>query len=347
MPEITSLFVTRLYRARLNDLAKKKVDYDELLSPDLRDGMADDDEAGQEWCEANGYPGYTSYASLNDPAHAFATLGHPGRLAVFRLLMRFAPQGVRPTEIAAALGLKPNTLSHHLADLTASGLVRRHGRAGRCIYAVDLDATEALIGYLALDVGPRAARPAAPLLAPRKDAAMRDTDFDVLFICSGNSARSIFAEALLRDLGKGKFQAFSAGPAPNTELNPFALEVLRRNGHDMAGLRSKHIRIPAARSIVMDFVFTVCDTAAAEECPPWPGQPITGHWGLPDPVKATGTDAEKALVFAQTYAALRRRIAAFVELPFDSLSRLSLQSRVDAIGADPLDKRLTPCPASP
>jgi protein-tyrosine-phosphatase len=83
----------------------------------------------------------------------------------------------------------------------------------------------------------------------------------------------------------------------------------------------------------MDFVFTVCDTAAAEECPPWPGQPITGHWGLPDPVKATGTDAEKALVFAQTYGALRRRIAAFVELPFSALDKLALQARVDRIGA--------------
>jgi protein-tyrosine-phosphatase len=240
--------------------------------------------------------------------HAFATLGHPGRLAVFRLLMRFAPRGVRPTEIAEALGLKPNTLSHHLADLTASGLalVERRGRP-------DL---------------------LAPLLAARKDAAMRDTDFDVLFICSGNSARSIFAEVLLRDLGEGKFQAFSAGTRPNSELNPFALEVLKRNGHDISALRSKHIsEFQQPGSIVMDFVFTVCDTAAAEECPPWPGQPITGHWGLPDPVKATGTDAEKALVFAQTYAALRRRIAAFVDLPFESLTRLSLQSRVDAIGA--------------
>jgi protein-tyrosine-phosphatase/DNA-binding transcriptional ArsR family regulator len=266
--------------------------------------------------------------------HAFATLGHPGRLAVFRLLMRFAPQGVRPTEIAEALGLKPNTLSHHLADLTASGLalVERRGRS--LYYSVDLDTTEGLIGYLALDVG--RARPdlLAPLLAARKDAAMRDTDFDVLFICSGNSARSIFAEALLRDLGQGKFQAFSAGTRPNTELNPFALEVLKRNGHDVSTLRSKHIsEFQQPGSIVMDFVFTVCDTAAAEECPPWPGQPITGHWGLPDPVKATGTDAEKALVFAQTYAALRRRIAAFVDLPFESLSRLSLQSRVDAIGS--------------
>jgi len=267
--------------------------------------------------------------------HAFATLGHPGRMAVFRLLMRFAPRGVRPTEIAAALGMKPNTLSHHLADLTASGLVTVDRRGRSLFYAVDLGTTEALVGYLALDVG--RARPdlLAPLLAPRKDPAMRDTDFDVLFICSGNSARSIFAEALLRDLGQGKFQAFSAGTRPGTQLNPFALEVLERNGHDVSGLRSKHIsEFQRPGAIVMDFVFTVCDTAAAEECPPWPGQPITGHWGLPDPVKATGTDAEKALVFAQTYAALRRRITAFVALPFASLNRLSLQSRVDAIGAD-------------
>jgi protein-tyrosine-phosphatase/DNA-binding transcriptional ArsR family regulator len=271
----------------------------------------------------------------NRASHAFATLGHPGRLAVFRLLMRFAPRGVRPTEIAGALGLKQNTLSHHLSDLTASGLVQVERQGRSLFYAVDLDTAEGLIGYLALDVG--RARPdlLAPLLTSRKDAAMRDTDFDVLFICSGNSARSIFAEALLRDLGRGKFQAFSTGTRPNTQLNPFALEVLKRNGHDTSILRSKHIsEFQQPDAPVMDFVFTVCDTAAAEECPPWPGQPITGHWGLPDPVKATGTDAEKALAFAQTYAALRRRIEAFVELPFASLSRMSLQAHVDAIGTD-------------
>ncbi len=278
---------------------------------------------------------YSGNMEQNRAAHAFATLGHPGRLAVFRLLMRFAPQGVRPTEIAGALDLKPNTLSHHLADLTASGLVgvTRQGRS--LFYSVDLDTTEALIGYLALDVG--RARPdlLAPLIPPRNEATMHNPAFHVLFICSGNSARSIFAEALLRDLGQGRFRAHSAGTRPNTALNPFALEVLRRNGHDTASLRSKHIsEFQQPGSPVMDFVFTVCDTAAAEECPPWPGQPITGHWGLPDPVKATGTDAEKALVFAQTYAALRRRILAFVALPFGSLTRLSLQSHVDAIGAD-------------
>jgi protein-tyrosine-phosphatase/DNA-binding transcriptional ArsR family regulator len=269
-------------------------------------------------------------------AHAFATLGHPDRLAVFRLLNRFAPHGVRPTEIAAALNLKPNTLSHHLADLTASGLVTvtRDGRS--LFYAVNLDVTEGLIGYLALDIG--RARPdlLAPLMDSAKEPAMRDTDFDVLFICSGNSARSIFAEALLRDLGQGKFQSFSAGTRPNSELNPLALDVLTRNGHDVSGLRSKHIsEFQQPDSITMDFVFTVCDAAAAEECPPWPGQPITGHWGLPDPVKATGTDAERALVFAQTYAALRRRITAFVALPFETLNRMSLQSHVDQIGLAP------------
>lgn len=273
---------------------------------------------------------------INRAIHAFATLGHPARLAVFRLLMRFAPRGVRPTEIAEALDLRPNTLSHHLADLVACGLARVDRQGRSLFYSVDLRTAEDLIGYLALDIG--RARPdlLASLLPASEDTmTIIDTDFDVLFICSGNSARSIFAEALLRDLGKGKFQAFSAGVRPNTDLNPFALDVLRRNGHDVANLRSKHIsEFQQPDSIVMDFVFTVCDAAAAEECPPWPGQPITGHWGLPDPVKATGSDAEKGLVFAQTYAALRRRIAAFVELPFDQLSRMSLQSRIDAIDAD-------------
>jgi len=270
----------------------------------------------------------------NQAALAFATLGHPGRLAVFRLLMRFAPRGVRPTEIAAALGMKPNTLSHHLADLAASGLVEvsRQGRSRH--YSAALDATEALVGYLALDVG--RARPdlLSPLLQARK--ATRDS-FNVLFVCSGNSARSIFAEALLRDLDKRRFTAHSAGTRPGSALNPFALETLAQNGHSLDGLRAKHVsefQHPGAQQ--MDFVFTVCDTAATEECPPWSGLPLTGHWGLPDPVKAEGTDADKALVFTRTYEALRRRIAAFADLPFEALDRLALQARIDRIDADAL-----------
>ena len=279
---------------------------------------------------------YSGNMEQNRAAHAFATLGHPGRLAVFRLLMRFTPRGVRPTEIAGALGLKPNTLSHHLSDLTASGLVQVDRQGRSLFYSVDLDTTEGLIGYLALDVG--RARPdllSAFLSHQKDDPVMRTTGFNVLFICSGNSARSIFAEALLRDLGKGRFAAHSAGTRPGTQLNPFALEVLARNGHDTQTLRSKHLsEFQTPEAPKMDFVFTVCDTAAAEECPPWPGQPITGHWGLPDPVKAQGTDAEKALVFAQTYGALHRRIAAFVELPFSTLDRMALQARVDHIDTD-------------
>jgi len=272
----------------------------------------------------------------NDAAHAFATLGHRDRLAVFRLLMRFAPRGVRPTEMAAALGLRPNTLSHHLSDLVAAGLVgvERQGRS--LFYSVNLAAAQGLIGYLALDVG--RARPdlLGALHRPERETpAMNDRTWNVLFICSGNSARSLFAEALLRDLGRGRFRAFSAGVRPGRGPNPFALEVLARNGHDTAPLRAKDIaEFQSPDAPVMDFVFTVCDTAAAEECPPWPGQPITGHWGLPDPVKATGTDVEKALVFAQTYGAMHRRIAAFVELPLASLDRMSLQARVDALGDD-------------
>ncbi|KYO52579.1 metalloregulator ArsR/SmtB family transcription factor (plasmid) [Tistrella mobilis] len=269
-------------------------------------------------------------------AYAFATLGHPGRLAVFRLLMRFAPQGVRPTEIAAALGLKQNTLSHHLADLAGVGLITAERQGRSLLYAVDLAATERLIGYLALDLG--RARPdlLGPILGPQKDhPAMRDAGFNVLFICSANSARSIFAEALLRDLGGGRFNAFSAGTGGDGRLNPFALEVLARNGHDVSGLRSKRLsEFQTPEAPVMDFVFTVCDTAAAEECPPWPGRPITGHWGLPDPVKVQGTGSEKALAFARTYGALRRRIAIFTALPFAALDRLALQGRVDRIAAE-------------
>lgn len=271
----------------------------------------------------------------NQAALAFATLGHPGRLAVFRLLMRFAPRGVRPTEIAAALGMKPNTLSHHLADLAASGLVEvsRQGRSRH--YRAALDATEALVGYLALDVG--RARPdlLSPLLQARK--ATPGSTFNVLFICSGNSARSIFAEALLRDLGKGRFSAHSAGTRPGSSLNACTLVTLAQNGHSLDGLHAKHVsefQHPAAPQ--MDFVFTVCDTAATEECPPWPGLPLAGHWGLPDPVKAEGTDAEKALVFTRTYDALRRRITAFTDLPFEALDRLALQARIDRIDAEAL-----------
>ena len=264
----------------------------------------------------------------------FSALGHSGRLLVFRLLMRHAPHGVRPTEIAESLGLKQNTLSHYLAELEAASLIHSE-RQGRSIrYAASIGAASSLIAYLFTDCG-RSRPELSSSLFPMPEPIMSQKTYNVLFICSGNSARSIFAEALMRDLGEGRFNAYSAGTRPNSALNPFALDVLARNGHAVAGLRSKHLsEFQGEGAPKMDFVFTVCDTAAAEECPPWPGQPISGHWGLPDPVKASGTDAEKGLVFAQTYAGLRRRIMAFAALPIAQLDRIALQHRVDQIGLD-------------
>jgi arsenate reductase len=162
---------------------------------------------------------------------------------------------------------------------------------------------------------------------------MMDQKFNVLFICTGNSARSIFAEAILRDLAPDRFNVYSAGTKPRSELNPFALEVLEHNGHDVSALRAKNIgEFQTEDAPAFDFVFTVCDQAANEECPAWQGQTISAHWGLPDPVKVEGTDAEKSLAFRQTYGALRNRMTGFTALPIASLDRLSLQKAVDDIG---------------
>lgn len=270
---------------------------------------------------------------IHDATTAFSALGHPGRLSVFRLLMRLAPQGGRPTEIAAALEMKPNTLSHHLNDLEACGLIRcaRQGRS--LFYSVDLVRAGGLVDYLWQDCcrgRPDLACNPAPS-AGLQGAGRRP--LNVLFLCSGNSARSIFAEAILNQQGAGRFRAFSAGTRAGGTIHPLTIEVLRRHGMASEALRSKPIaEFTAPDAPRMDFVFTVCDAAAAEECAPWPGQPITAHWGVADPVRATGTEAEKALAFAEAFAQLNGRITAFTALPIAELDRAALQGRVDTIG---------------
>lgn len=264
-----------------------------------------------------------------EPATIFAALGHPGRLAVFRLLMRFAPQGVRPTEIARALELRANTLSHHLADLEAAGLIASTRRGRSLFYAVRLERVAGLVSYLVEDAG----RGRADLAASVQRPPIGDRPWNVLFLCSANSARSILAEALLRDLGQGDFRAFSAGTRPGPAPHPHALSLLARQGHDISALRPKSLTdFAGPQAPRMDFVFTVCDLAAAEDCAPWPGRPMAAHWGLPDPAQALGSAAEIALAFAQTYDALRRRIEAFVALPLAALERVALQHRLDQIG---------------
>lgn len=162
---------------------------------------------------------------------------------------------------------------------------------------------------------------------------MSDKLYNVLFLCTGNSARSILAEAILRNLGTGRFNAFSAGSQPKGEVHPFALELLQNLKLDASFARSKSWEeFARPGSPKMDFVFTVCDNAANEACPVWPGQPMTAHWGIPDPAAAEGTDAEKHLAFADAYRQLSNRISAFLALPLASIDRMSLQSRLREIG---------------
>jgi protein-tyrosine-phosphatase len=156
---------------------------------------------------------------------------------------------------------------------------------------------------------------------------------NVLFLCTGNSARWIMAEAILNRLGAGRFHGYSAGSHPAGKVNPLTLHILRKTNYDVSKLRSKSWdEFAAASAPKFDFVFTVCDDAAAEPCPVWPGQPISAHWGLPDPVKAHGTAPERNLAFADTMRMLTQRIDVFVNLPFDWLGTLSLQRELDAIG---------------
>jgi protein-tyrosine-phosphatase len=163
------------------------------------------------------------------------------------------------------------------------------------------------------------------------EGAMADRAYNVLFLCTGNSARSIMAEAILNKVGAGKFRAYSAGSQPKGSVHPESLRLLRSLGYNTFDFRSKSwaefIQEPQ-----FDFVFTVCDNAAEEVCPVWPGQPMTAHWGIPDPAVATGTPAEIALAFKDAYRLLNLRISVFTALPVRSLDKLSLQSKLRDIG---------------
>jgi arsenate reductase len=162
---------------------------------------------------------------------------------------------------------------------------------------------------------------------------MSERHFNVLFLCTGNSARSIMAEAILNQLGAGKFNAFSAGSDPKGRVHAETLRLLQSLGYDCACFRSKswnEFAKPGAPAL--DFVFTVCDNAAGEACPLWPGQPMTAHWGVPDPAAATGNPAAVALAFKDAYRMLHRRIGVFAALPLGALDRLSLQKRLHEIG---------------
>jgi len=265
-----------------------------------------------------------------------ATLGHPQRITIFRMLMRRFPDSVPAGELAAQLDIKPSTLSSYLNALLRSDLITQQRAGTSLLYSINMKSVQHMLDYLLVDC----CRGRPDLCHPMTSgsAAMTARKFNVLFICVGNSARSIFAESLLRSEGGDRFNVYSAGTRPFSELNPIAVQVLQDKGHDTSGLRSKNIDVfsgPDAPK--MDFVFTVCNQAANEECPAWDGQPISGHWGMPDPVAAEGTEAEKSLAFQAAYGGLKRRVQAFTSLPLESLDRIALQSAVDDIAKTPIE----------
>ena len=162
---------------------------------------------------------------------------------------------------------------------------------------------------------------------------MTDRPLNVLFLCTGNSARSILAESIMSAVDPARFRGFSAGSFPNGRVNPFALELLAKTGYPTQGLRSKtwdEFATPGAPQL--DFVFTVCDNAAGEACPVWPGQPVSAHWGIPDPAAVEGSDEEKRRAFHEAFVILKRRIELFTSLPLAKLDKLALTSRLREIG---------------
>ena len=165
---------------------------------------------------------------------------------------------------------------------------------------------------------------------------MTDRVYNVLFLCTGNSARSILAESIINQLGKGRFRGFSAGSHPNGRVNPIALSLLKQLAFPTEGLRSKSWdEFAAPNSPRLDFVFTVCANAAGEVCPYWPGQPMTAHWGIPDPASVEGSDVEKMTAFRQAFRAMDTRIKLFLSLPIASIDQMRLKERMDEIGMTP------------
>ena len=163
---------------------------------------------------------------------------------------------------------------------------------------------------------------------------MSERVYKVLFLCTGNSARSILAEAILNREGKGRFKAYSAGSNPAGKVHPYSLDLLALMDHPTENLRSKNWEeFSGPDAPKLDFVFTVCDNAAGETCPVWPGQPITAHWGIPDPAAVTGSEAEKRAAFTEAYRMMLNRISLFLALPLESIDKMSLQSRLRDIGA--------------
>jgi protein-tyrosine-phosphatase/DNA-binding transcriptional ArsR family regulator len=264
----------------------------------------------------------------------FEALAQTTRLEAYRLLLRYLPYGLSAGDIARLLAVPHNTLSTHIAHLERAGLVlgRREGRS--VIYAANSSKLGHVLTTMLADLGallddvalPALAAPAFPQKRPQ---AAGKRARNVLFLCSGNAARSILAEAILNREGGDRFRAFSAGSRPAERPDPIGVELLSSLGYDTRAFRSKSWKeFTKPDAPRMDFVITVCDDICEQPCGPWPRNALLAHWGVADPALVKGDDVQKRAAFMEAYRRLGARLTAFVNLPFESLDRAALKSRL-------------------
>lgn len=274
-------------------------------------------------------------------AFAFAALGQETRLDLLRVLLAAGPNGLAAGDIATQLGVPPSTLSFHLRALDQAGLIAATRQGRSLIYAAQIDRLRAVLAYLAADCcsgDPSRCGDLTRLFDTQGETArMKPATFNVLFLCTRNSARSIMAEAILNSMADGRFHAFSAGSEPlQTGPLPEVLAQLKGLGHDVSGLRSKSWdEFTGPDAPRMDFVVALCDTLNLQACPDFEGTQVTAAWPLPDPAKFTGSATERATLLNELYAALHRRLGIFTSLPFGALDRMALKARLDEL-AQPL-----------
>jgi ArsR family transcriptional regulator, arsenate/arsenite/antimonite-responsive transcriptional repressor / arsenate reductase (thioredoxin) len=273
----------------------------------------------------------------SEAAQLFGALSQDTRLAVLRLLLSAGPSGLPAGEIAGRLGLPSSTTSFHLAALERVGLTQATRQSRQIIHAVRIAALRELIAFLAETCcggRPELCGDLARLVpAPPEERTSMTPAFNVLFLCTRNSARSLMAEAILTNVGEGRFRAYSAGADPAPQPLPEVLELLRRMDHDVSALHSKSWdSFTGPNAPRMDFVIALCEVLEGQGCPDLGNTAITGVWPLPDPNKFTGSAIERGLLLNELYAGLKRRIDIFTGLPFATLDRIALKARLDELG---------------
>jgi arsenate reductase len=262
---------------------------------------------------------------------ALAALAQETRLDILRILVERGPKGMPAGQIGDRLRLPSPTLAFHLNQLRQATLVTSRRESRFIIYTAKFRTMNSLIEYLSEHCsgdqsGHTGQHP--PVTAPEQGRLL-----NVLFLCTHNSARSIMAECAMNRWGAGRFRAFSAGSKPRGAVHPITLEVLKELKYEMEGLRSKDWNeLARPDGLPLDFVFTLCDRAAAEVCPTWPGQPITAHWGVSDPVSVKGTGPAKRQAFVKAYTNIEQRIRIFAALPIEAMQRFALENWVAEIG---------------